>query len=78
MSCCLVSIRGATPVGQVMTPRPMTLRVGDPPAHAIHRMVSQGIRHLPINNDRKLAGSISVRDLLRYIDRAILGADPTP
>ena len=66
-----------TTVGQVMTPRPTTLSVGDPPAHAIHRMVSQGFRHLPITRDGELAGSISVRDLLRYIDGEILGADPT-
>ena len=67
---------GATPVGEVMTPRPMISRIEEPPAHAIHRMVSQGIRHLPINRDGKLAGSISVRSILRYIDRRILGADP--
>jgi CBS domain-containing protein len=64
----------ATRVEQVMTPRPTTLGVENPPAHAIHRMVSQGFRHLPITRDGKLAGSISVRNLLRYIDREILGA----
>ena len=66
----------ATPVGEVMTPSPTTLAIDSPPAHAIHRMVSQGFRHLPITRDGKLVGCISVRDLLRYIDRAILGADP--
>ena len=68
---------GATAVGDVMTPRPTTLSIGDPPAHAIHRMVSQGFRHLPITRGGKLAGSISVRNLLRYIDRKILGTDAT-
>lgn len=66
----------ATAVGEVMTPRPTTLDVDSPPAHAIYRMVSQGFRHLPIMRDGKLAGSISVRNLLRYIDRDILGAEP--
>jgi len=65
---------GATPVGEVMTPQPTTLSVHNPPAHAIHRMVSQGFRHLPITHGGKLVGSISVRNLLRYLDRDILGA----
>ena len=63
---------GATPVGEVMTRRPTILSVDDPPAHAIHRMVSQGFRHLPITRDGELVGSISVRNLLRYIDRELL------
>ena len=65
-----------TPVADVMTPHPTSLRVEDPPAHAIYRMVSQGFRHLPITSDGELAGSISVRNLLRYIDCEILGAQP--
>lgn len=68
----------ATPVVQVMTRRPTTLGVENPPAHAIHRMVSQSFRHLPITRDGKLVGSISVRNLLRYIDAEILGAPPEP
>ena len=64
-----------TPLAEVMTRRPMIASINEPPAHAIHRMVSQGIRHLPINRDGTLVGSISVRDILRYIDRRILGAE---
>lgn len=64
-----------TPVGEVMTRQPMVSSINDPPAHAIHRMVSQGIRHLPITREGTLAGSISVRNILRYIDRRILGAE---
>ena len=66
----------ATLVREVMTVQPRTQSVGDPPAHAIHRMVSQRFRHLPITRGGKLVGSISVRNILRYIDRAILGAEP--
>jgi CBS domain-containing protein len=68
----------ATPIGEVMTLRPTVLSGTDPPAHAIHRMVSQGFRHLPIMREGNLAGSISVRNILRYIDREILGAAPAP
>ncbi len=63
-----------TPVSQVMTPGPTTLTSHDPPAFAIHRMVSQGFRHLPIVDGGELRGSISVRNLLRYIHSEILGA----
>lgn len=63
---------GTTSVGEVMTRWPTTLSTADPPAFAIHRMVSQGFRHLPITRAGKLAGSISVRNILRYIDRDIL------
>ncbi len=66
---------GATTVGEVMTPSPTILSVDDPPAHAIYRMVSQGFRHLPITRGGELVGSISVRNILRYIDGKILGAD---
>ena len=38
-------------------------------------MVSHGFRHLPITKSGELEGSISVRNILRYIDRDILGAD---
>ena len=64
----------ATPVGEVMTPQPTTLGIDEPPAHAINRMVSQGFRHLPIIRDGELVGSISVRNILRYLDGEILGA----
>ncbi len=64
----------STPVSQVMTPDPFTLSSLDPPAFAVHRMVSQGIRHLPILDNGNLVGLISVRNLLRYIDQEILGA----
>ena len=66
---------GTTPVGEVMTRRPTILDIDDPPAHAIHRMVSQGFRHLPITREGELVGSISVRNILRYLDRKVLGAE---
>lgn len=66
----------ATAVGEVMIRRPTTSSVDDPPAFAIHRMVAQGFRHLPITRDGRLEGSISVRNILSYVDREILGADP--
>jgi CBS domain-containing protein len=66
----------STPIREVMTPRPNTSGVDEPPAYAIHRMVSRGFRHMPVTRDGKLVGSISVRNILRYLDREILEAQP--
>jgi len=58
----------------VMTPDPLTLESGDPPAFAIHRMVSQGLRHLPIVDDGAVRGFVSVRHVLRYIHEDVIGS----
>lgn len=63
-----------TRLTEVMTPDPFTLRSNDPPAFAIHRMVSQGLRHLPIVDDGELKGFVSVRNVLRYIHEDVIGA----
>jgi CBS domain-containing protein len=60
-------------VGDVMTPKPLSLTPEDPPAHAIHLMLSEGLRHLPIADADHLAGFISVRNVLEYIRRDIGG-----
>ena len=62
-----------TRLGEVMTPDPFTLASVDPPAFAIHRMVSQGLRHLPIVDDGTLKGFVSVRHVLRYIHEDVIG-----
>ena len=60
------------PVSEVMSPDPLTLEPGDPPAFAIHRMVVGGLRHLPVVDGGKLLGFISVRDVLRYLHDDIM------
>ncbi len=62
----------ATQLREVMTPNPFTLSPDDPPAFAIHRMVSEGLRHLPIVDDGALLGFVSVRNVLRYIQEDVL------
>lgn len=62
-----------TDLGSVMTSDPFTLAPGDPPAFAIHRMVSQGLRHLPVLDSGVLRGSLSVRNVLRYIHEDVIG-----
>jgi len=59
------------PVRTVMTPDPVTLETKDKIAFALHKMHVGGYRHLPILNDGKLAGLISIRDILRYLTERI-------
>ena len=62
-----------TAVRDVMTPRPTTLRPHDPPAWAVHRMVSQEFRHLPIADGSEVVGLLSIRGVLRYLYDDVLG-----
>jgi len=60
-------------MAEIMTPRPITLSSSDPPAHAIHLSAARGLRHLPVVDDGKVLGFISVRHLLRHIHENVLG-----
>lgn len=64
---------GATPVSEVMTPDPVIVAPGDPPAFAIHNRVARDLRHMPVVDQSRVVGFISVRHLLRYIQEDILG-----
>lgn len=55
------------PIESVMTPDPVTLRSADKIAFALHKMHVGGYRHVPILDDGKLAGIISIRDILLYL-----------
>lgn len=59
-------------MSEVMTPDPFTLSPADPPAFAIHRMVEQGLRHLPVIDAGELQGFVSVRHVLRYIHEDVI------
>ncbi len=55
------------PISQFMTADPVTLEAEDKIAYALHKMNMGGYRHVPILFDGKLAGVISIRDILRYL-----------
>jgi CBS domain-containing protein len=71
----LTRVAGLTPayaelaVSQFMTANPETASPTDTMAFALHKMDVGGYRHLPIVEDDRPIGVISVRDMLRFITR---------
>lgn len=59
------------PISQFMTQGVVTLEADDRIAYALHKMNVGGYRHIPILFDGKLAGVISIRDILRYLTERI-------
>lgn len=59
----------AVAVGQLMTPRPSTLPVDVPIAHALHLMSLHGFRHVPLVDEAgRPEGVISSRDIVDFIE----------
>ena len=58
----------STAMSAVMSANPLRLSPEDPPAFAVHCMVSYGYRHLAVVDGDQLLGYISVRNILAYID----------
>lgn len=56
-----------SPISEFMTPSPETLQMDDKIAFALHKMDLGGYRHIPILTDGKIAGVISIRDILAYM-----------
>ena len=54
-----------TRVGEVMRPDPEHVSIDDPPDRCMEIMAALNIRHLPVMDGTKLAGVISMGDLLR-------------
>jgi CBS domain-containing protein len=66
---------GDRPVSDFMTPAPETLEANAKLGFALQRMDAGGYRHLPIVDDAgKLTGMVSVRDILRYLAKALTAA----
>lgn len=58
---------GQEPIRHFMTPAPETLSSRDSIAFALNRMAVGGFRHIPIEQDERTTGIISVRDVVGYI-----------
>jgi CBS domain-containing protein len=52
-------------VGEWMTRHPETIEADDSTAHAAALMIHGGFRHLPVLEKGKVAGIVSIRDLMR-------------
>jgi CBS domain-containing protein len=50
-------------IGEVMTRNPDTVAPGDSAIDTLLRMQSKGYRHLPVVDDGRLIGMVSIRDL---------------
>lgn len=59
----LAGVPLATPISTVMTPHPATLSADAPVADALVLMARQGIHHIPLVKDGKLAGVVSEKDV---------------
>lgn len=55
---------GQTRVSEVMTPNPRSVSVDDTVENCLFLMKEFGFRHLPITEDGKLKGLVSLRDIL--------------
>lgn len=55
----------AMKLGDVMSPLRAVIRCDETPRQALERMEKIGTRHLPVVDDEKWVGMLSIRDLLR-------------
>src|SRR5215467_5245151 len=58
-----------TPVGQVMTGNPVTVRPDDPLDGCMAMMAERSFRHLPVLDAGKVVGVISIGDVVKEIIR---------
>ena len=58
-----------TPVGQVMTGNPVTVKPDDPLQGCMAMMAARGFRHLPVLDAGKVVGVISIGDVVKDIIR---------
>lgn len=63
----------ATPISAVMSDKPLQLSPEDPPAFAVHCMVAYGFRHLPLVSGTDIQGFVSVRHILAFLEKEVLG-----
>jgi len=56
-----------TRLGEVMTANPDTVKSSDAVLHALDLMNQHGYRHLPVVDDGRLIGLVSIRDLYRSV-----------
>ena len=58
-------------LGSIMTAKPECLHGSDTVAYALNRMSLGGYRHIPILEDDKVVGLVSVTNLFKYITKRL-------
>ena len=66
---CLSDPYAPRRIDEFMTPNPDTVSAHDTLAFALHKMDCGGFRHVPVVDDGRPTGVVSVRDMLRHITR---------
>lgn len=56
-----------TPLGDVMTPEPVCVTADTAVGTALHVMEERGLRHLPVVEQDRLVGLVSLRDLSDFL-----------
>lgn len=56
---------GSAPVSEWMTRHPETIEPGDTMDHAASLMIHGGYRHLPVVEEGRTVGIVSIRDVMR-------------
>jgi CBS domain-containing protein len=56
---------GAAPIADWMTRHPETIEPTDTTDHAASLMIHGGYRHLPVVDEGRVVGIVSIRDLMR-------------
>ncbi len=54
-----------SPVSAIMTQNPVVVDISETMENCLRLMIQEGFRHLPVVEDGKLMGMVSVRDLLQ-------------
>jgi CBS domain-containing protein len=62
-----------TPVNQVMTSNPVTVKPDEPLQGCMAMMATRGFRHLPVLESGKVVGLISIGDVVKDIIRNLEG-----
>ena len=56
-----------TLITEAMTPNPITVSLTDSIDHCMQIMTDKHIRHLPVTNDDKTIGMVSIGDVVKFI-----------
>jgi CBS domain-containing protein len=59
------------PVEKFMTPAPVTVTPSEPLAYVLQKMDAGNYRHLPVVEDGRIVGMVSVRGVLRFVARRL-------